>query len=94
MQNVRLGSLADMSARIRDVRFAPNSGHAERRACMSAKCQVADNAARKRGWRPAGRAAWLKADGTTVLFVCFEEQLAALPAGVRVHVVGRQKPAA
>ena len=46
---------------------------------------VADCAARKKGWRPAGRAAWLKADGTTVCFICFEEQLAAVPAGVKVH---------
>ena len=29
--NVRLGSLADISQRIRDVRFAPNSGHLHRR---------------------------------------------------------------
>jgi hypothetical protein len=37
--NVRYGSLADIRARIRDVRFTPNSGHAQRRASMSAKCQ-------------------------------------------------------
>jgi hypothetical protein len=46
---------------------------------------VADQAARKKGWRSAGRATWLKADGTTVCFICFEEQLAAVPAGVKIH---------
>ena len=55
---------------------------------------VADQAARKKGWRPASRASWLKADGTTVLFIPFEEQLATLPTGARVHVAGRNKPAA
>jgi hypothetical protein len=29
--NVRFGSLADICVRIRDVRFTPNSGHAQRR---------------------------------------------------------------
>ena len=28
--NVRFGSLADISEQIRDVRFTPESGHAER----------------------------------------------------------------
>lgn len=46
---------------------------------------LADQTARKRGWRPRGRAAWLKGDGTVVCFICFEEQLAGLPAGVKVH---------
>ena len=46
---------------------------------------VADQAARKKGWSPAGRAAWLKDDGTTVCFICFKEQLAAVPPGVKVH---------
>jgi hypothetical protein len=50
---------------------------------------IADQAARKKGWRPASRAAWLKADGTTVCFICFEEQLAAVPVGVKVHRAGR-----
>jgi hypothetical protein len=29
--NVRFGSIADISERIRDVRFAPESGHVQRR---------------------------------------------------------------
>ena len=56
---------------------------------FAATVAVADQAARKQGWRPCGRAAWLKADGVTVYFMCFIEQLAALPAGVTVHVVGK-----
>jgi hypothetical protein len=51
----------------------------------------ADKAARKRGWRSGGRAAWLKSDGTMVCFICLEEQLAAVPAGVEVHRAGPQK---
>jgi hypothetical protein len=50
---------------------------------------VADQAARKQGWRPSSRAAWLKADGTMVCFICFADQLAAVPAGVAVHRVSR-----
>jgi hypothetical protein len=36
--DVRYGSLADFRVRIRDVRFTPNSGHAQGRHLMSAKC--------------------------------------------------------
>jgi hypothetical protein len=49
---------------------------------------LADAFARKKGWRPSGRAAWLKRDGTTVYFICLKEQLAAVPAGAKVHRVG------
>ncbi len=41
--------------------------------------------ARTKGWRPSSRASWLKADGTTVYFICLEAQLAAVPAGSKVH---------
>ena len=34
---------------------------------------------------PAGRAAWLKANGTRVYFICYEEQLAAVPTDVKVQ---------
>jgi hypothetical protein len=51
----------------------------------------ADKEARNRGWPPSGRAAWLKSDGTTVCFMCLEEQLAAVPAGATVHRVGRSR---
>jgi hypothetical protein len=50
---------------------------------------IADQAARKQGWRPRGRAEWHKPDGTTVYFICFPEQLAIVPAGATVHVVGK-----
>jgi hypothetical protein len=56
---------------------------------FAAAFSVADHAARKQGWRPCGRAAWLKPDGTSVLFICLAEQLAAVPAGATVHVVGK-----
>ena len=36
---VRFGSLADTDERIRDVRFALESGHPPASASMSAKCQ-------------------------------------------------------
>ena len=39
LQHVRCGSLADISERTRDVRFTPESGHAERPALTSVKCQ-------------------------------------------------------
>jgi hypothetical protein len=54
---------------------------------FAASFYAADQDARQRGWRPSGRAAWLKADGTTVCFICLDEQLAAVPAGVTVHRV-------
>jgi hypothetical protein len=54
---------------------------------------VADQAARKQGWRPRGRADWLKPDGTEVRFICLPEQLSIVPAGVMVYVVGK-RPAA
>jgi hypothetical protein len=56
---------------------------------FAASVTIADQAARKKGWRPAGRAAWLKSDGTTVCFICYEEQLAAVPAGAKVHRASR-----
>ena len=55
---------------------------------FAASIDEADQAARKRGWRPSGRAAWVKDDGTMVCFVRFKEQLAALPAGTKVHGIG------
>jgi hypothetical protein len=51
---------------------------------------VADQAARKQGWQPNGRTAWLKVDGTTVYFICLAEQLAVVPDGATVHVVGKR----
>ena len=56
---------------------------------FAATVSIADQAARKQGWRPCGRADWLKPDGTQVLFICLIEQLAAVQAGQTVHVVGK-----
>jgi hypothetical protein len=55
---------------------------------FAAAINDADQAARKLGWRPSGRTAWQKPDGTVVCFVCFAEQLAVIPAGATVYVVG------
>jgi len=54
---------------------------------FAATLALADQAARKKGWRPRGRTAWVKHDGTIVFFICFEKQRAAVPTGVKVHVV-------
>jgi hypothetical protein len=35
-----------------------------------------------------GRCEWHKPDGTVVYFICFAEQLAIIPAGGTLHVVG------
>jgi hypothetical protein len=56
---------------------------------FAAAFSVADQAARMQGWRSYGRAAWQKPDGVVVYFICFAEQLAIVPAGVTVHVVGK-----
>ena len=55
---------------------------------FAAALSVADQAARKQGWRPSGRTAWQKPNGTIVYFVCLAEQLAVIPAGATVYVVG------
>jgi hypothetical protein len=39
---------------------------------FASSIDIADHAARKRGWRPNGRAAWVKDDGTMVCFVRFK----------------------
>jgi hypothetical protein len=49
---------------------------------------AADQAARKQGWLGRGRSDWLKPDGAAVYFICLQEQLEAVPAGVTVYVVG------
>jgi hypothetical protein len=55
---------------------------------FAATVSVAAHAARRRGWRPSGRSAWLKADGTMVCFICLEEQLARLvTAGAKIHYI-------
>ena len=41
------------------------------------------------GWRTAGRASWLKPDGTEVHYLHFAEQIASVTVGDTVHIVGR-----
>ena len=41
------------------------------------------------GWRTAGRASWVKPDGTEVHYLHFAEQIASVTAGDTVHIVGR-----
>ena len=66
---------------------AAMTGHVE--YLFAASFYIADQAARERGWLPSGRSTWQKADGTMVCFICLDEQLEAVPAGVTVHRVGR-----
>ncbi len=40
------------------------------------------------GWRTAGRASWVKPDGTEVHYLHFAEQIAAVTFGDTVHIVG------
>ena len=48
----------------------------------------ADQAARKQGWQPRGRAGWQKPDGTVFHFISFIEQIAIVPKDATVHLVG------
>jgi hypothetical protein len=62
------------------------------------RVDAAESFARTKGWRSSGRAAWLKADGTTVYFISLEAQLAAVPSGTKIHrcrwMLGREALAA
>jgi len=49
----------------------------------------ADRFARAKRWRPDGRAAWAKPNGTCVHFIRFSEQLSAVGEGERVYVLGK-----
>lgn len=55
---------------------------------FAANVTQADDLARAQGWRPYGRASWLKSDGTEVLFLTLIEQLPAA-AGSIIYVTGR-----
>jgi hypothetical protein len=54
-----------------------------------AKRDEAIRFAKRKRWKEAGNAAWLKADGTCVHFIAFEEQLEAVQPGERVYVLAR-----
>jgi hypothetical protein len=53
---------------------------------------MADRAARKHGWRPRGRAGWIKPDGKEVHFICFIEQLAIVGKDMTIYYVGELSP--
>jgi hypothetical protein len=57
------------------------------------KASEAEAFCKAQGWRPDGRAAWRKPDGTPVYFTCFVEQLAAVEPGMTVYVVEPSKEA-
>jgi hypothetical protein len=71
----------------------PNSSHLVAMSnpleyLFAANFYLADRTAREQEWQSHGRAAWLKPDSTIVYFICLEEQLAAVPADVTIHVIG------
>jgi hypothetical protein len=53
---------------------------------------IADRAARKRGWHAHGPSGWIKPDGNEVHFLCFPEQVAAIPRDTMIYVVGSLPP--
>jgi hypothetical protein len=60
---------------------------------FGANFYLADRIAREQEWQSHGRSAWLKPDGTIIYFICLEEQLAAVPADVTIHVIGESPTA-
>jgi hypothetical protein len=52
---------------------------------FAADIRVADEAARRQGWRVHGRAGWIKPDGVEVHFICFEEQLAVVSRDATIY---------
>ena len=48
-----------------------------------------DGFARAKRWQSNGRASWVTPDGDCVLFLAFEEQLAAVREGERIYIVGK-----
>jgi hypothetical protein len=49
---------------------------------------AAELVAKRKRWRSAGRASWIKPDGTYVHLVTFPEQLEAMDRDERVYIVG------
>ena len=50
--------------------------------------RLADEAARRQGWRVHGRLGWIKPDGVQVSFICLEEQLSVVGKDVTIYFVG------
>ena len=59
---------------------------------FAASVMIADQAARRQGWRPRGRTSWHKPDGVEVRFISLAGQLAIVEPGMTVHVVGKAPP--
>ena len=59
---------------------------------FAADIRLADQAARRQGWRPHGRTGWMKPDGIVVQFVCFGEQLAVSASMSRSTVWASCRP--
>ena len=55
---------------------------------FAAAVAEADQAARKQGWLPRGRAGWQKPDGTAIHFISFVEQIAIVPKNATIYLVG------
>jgi hypothetical protein len=55
---------------------------------FAADIRLADEAARRQGWRVYGRTGWLKPDGVEVNFICLEEQLSVVGKDVIIYFVG------
>jgi hypothetical protein len=54
----------------------------------AANIRLADEAARRHGWRVYGRLGWMKPDGVEVHFICLEEQLSVVGENVTIYFVG------
>jgi hypothetical protein len=55
---------------------------------FAADIRLADEAARRHGWRVYGRLGWMKPDGVEVHFICLEEQLSVVGENVTIYFVG------
>ncbi len=55
---------------------------------FAADIRLADEAARRQGWRVYGRTGWMKPNGVEVNFICHEEQLSVVGKDVTIYFVG------
>jgi calcineurin-like phosphoesterase family protein len=53
---------------------------------FTADIRLADEAARRQGWRVHGRSGWIKPDGVEIHFI--EEQLSVVGEDVTIYFVG------
>jgi hypothetical protein len=55
---------------------------------FAANIRIADEAARRQGWRVHGRSGWIKPDGVEIHFICLEEQLSVVGKDATIYFVG------